>query len=235
MKRYYFKYKETTTTILTENSKYFKIAVKCILEARNKIERQILIQPEFLTSLEPIKCLGDDELIKDMCYAAKIANVGPMASVAGTIASYAVRRMVEAGAKVAVIDNGGDIAIVSNRPLIVGIYPSDFALIIESDGFYSICTSSGKLGHSISFGHADAATVLAENASIADALATALCNSIKNDTSKNELKVKLDKFYRKYRKFINGAIVIKDNLIGTVGRLPKITKADINLDLITRG
>ena len=39
-----------------------------------------------------------------------------------------------------------------------------------------ICTSSGTVGHSLSFGKADAVVVTAGSATLADAAATAICN-----------------------------------------------------------
>ena len=45
-----------------------------------------------------------------------------MASVAGIIAEYAVKAMISKGAKHAIVDNGGDIAIFSDKKINVGIY-----------------------------------------------------------------------------------------------------------------
>ncbi|NTU49126.1 MAG: UPF0280 family protein [Syntrophobacteraceae bacterium] len=42
-----------------------------------------------------------------------------------------------------------------------------------------ICTSSGTIGHSLSFGKADAVTVVARDATVSDAAATALGNLVK--------------------------------------------------------
>jgi ApbE superfamily uncharacterized protein (UPF0280 family) len=46
-------------------------------------------------------------------------------------------------------------------------------------GALSICTSSGTVGPSLSFGHADAAVVVAEDACLADGCATRLGNELK--------------------------------------------------------
>ena len=43
-----------------------------------------------------------------------------------------------------------------------------------------VCTSSGTVGHSLSFGKADAVCVLAESCTIADAAATAIGNLIQS-------------------------------------------------------
>ena len=51
-------------------------------------------------------------------------------------------------------------------------------ITIEGPGHFGICTSSGTFGHSLSFGRADACTVVARSAALADAIATATCNTV---------------------------------------------------------
>ncbi len=233
MKRYRFKYKETVVSILSEDERYFKVAVEAILEARSEIEEYIMLHPEFLISYEPLNCRGGD-VITRMCRAAEIAGVGPMAAVAGTIASYAVERMIEEGAELAIVDNGGDIAIHSDREILVGIYPSEFAFRVQPVDFLAICTSSGKIGHSVSFGYADAATVIAGDASIADAIATALGNEI-GDFDEEELKKVVSNFYSRFSEFVDGIFVLKDGLVGVAGNTPEIVIAKSDASIITRG
>ncbi len=233
MKRFKFQYKETIVTILTESEEFYKIAVNAILEARSEIESYIFHNPDFFTSYEPIDCSGS-EIINRMCRASEIAGVGPMAAVAGTIASYAVEKMIEAGAKLAVVDNGGDIVIHSDRELLIGIYPSSLAFKVPPVDYLAICTSSGKIGHSVSFGKADAATVISRDGIVADALATALGNTI-GDFGKDELERTVSEFYKKYSKFVEGILVIKDDLIAMAGNLPAIVSAKSGENLITKG
>ncbi len=89
-----------------------------------------------------------------------------MSAVAGVIAKFAVEAMMEAGATYAVVDNGGDISILNDQPVLVGIYAGaspirDLAFEVPSRAKpLGICTSSGTVGPSISFGCADAATVI---------------------------------------------------------------------------
>lgn len=236
MRRFKFSYKETITTILTESEEFYEIAVKAILEARSEVEKYIKMNPYFLVSYEPINCPNCSKkgIVLKMCRAGRIANVGPMASVAGAIAQFAVDRMVEAGAKIAVIDNGGDIAIHTDRELKVGIYPAKIALLIPPTDKIAICTSSGKIGHSVSFGWADAATIIANDASIADAFATALGNAIEEDFSEEDIKRVLSDFYSKNKEFIRGAIVVKDGNMAFSGNIPRILSANFNEELITK-
>ncbi|MDI9610633.1 MAG: UPF0280 family protein [Archaeoglobales archaeon] len=235
MKKFNFSYKETITTIITDNEDFYEIAVKAILDARSEIEEYISLNPYFLISYEPLNCgsCSGREIVRKMCYSAKLANVGPMASVAGAIAQFAVDKMVEAGANVAVVDNGGDIAIHTDREIKVGIYPSKIALLIPPTDKIAICTSSGKIGPSVSFGWADAATIVADDACIADAFATALGNIIEG-SNRDEIEKRLAEFYSKNRTFIKGAVVVKDEIIAISGKIPKLLIADFSEDLITK-
>lgn len=229
-KRFKFVYKETITTILAEDEKFYEIAVKAILEARSEIETYAMLNPIFLISYEPIECNASG-VVRKMCDSAKLANVGPMAAVAGAIADHAVESMIKTDAKFAVVDNGGDIAIYTDRELRVGIYPTNLAFVIPAGEKIGICTSSGKIGPSVSFGFADCATVIAKNACIADAFATALGNRIKEGVDVE--KVVRD-FYKENREHIIGLVVVKDDLIAFAGRIPRIEESKVNPDLITK-
>ena len=72
-----------------------------------------------------------------------------------------------------------------NTSLQVGIYAGkDFSLnlaleVKPRNKPLGICTSSGTVGHSFSYGKADAAVVISENIVLADAAATAVGNLIK--------------------------------------------------------
>ncbi len=234
-RRFRFKLKETIVTILAEDEKFYRIAVEAILEARKEIEDMIKKDPFFYATLEPMDC--DGEIVGRMCRASKLANVGPMAAVAGVIAQYAVEKMVESGANFAVVDNGGDIAMFLDRPITVGVftYSTELCFEVKEEGFYAVCTSSGTIGHSISFGFADAATIFARDACVADAFATALGNTIKQDFGKREIEETLRKFWNHAKDHIDGALVIKGDVIGFAGKIPELTKAKLKPELITRG
>jgi len=231
-KKYKFKHKETIVTILAEDDKFYEIAVNAILEARKKIELYIKRDPFFYVTLEPYDCKG--EIVERMCKASNLAGVGPMATVAGVIAQYAVEKMVDAGARFAVIENGGDIAMYIDRPIVVGLYTYSLTLglKIEKTGFYAVCTSSGTIGHSISFGFADAATIFARDACIADAFATVLGNMIKDDFKKEDILRTLKNFWEKSKNYIDGALVVKDDIIGFVGDVPKFVNAKVKFDIM---
>ena len=75
-----------------------------------------------------------------------------------------------------------------------------------------ICTSSGTVGHSLSYGKADAAVVIHRDASIADACATALGNRVKtSEDIENALS------YINKVPDIQGALVIVGEVLGAIG------------------
>jgi len=112
-------------------------------------------------------------------------GVGPMAAVAGAIAEMVGRELLNFSSEV-IVENGGDIFLCHKKMRHIGIYAGDsplsgkLALEIEpEDTPLGVCTSSGTVGHSLSFGKADAAIVLSPSAALADAAATAVGNMVK--------------------------------------------------------
>ncbi|MDD2665956.1 MAG: UPF0280 family protein [Methanocellales archaeon] len=227
-----FQLKETLVTI-TADEKYIELAKEVIREHRGHLERYILSDPFFQVTLEPYQAPKNvPEVVKRMCDAGNAAGVGPMAAVAGTLAELTVEAMMQKGAKHVIVDNGGDIALVNEIPVNVGIYTGespikDLALQIEPrDSMIGICTSSGRVGHSISFGNSDAVTVVSSSAALADATATALGNKI---TSKKDLDTSFEGI-----KNIDGALIIYGDSMAKWGKLPKIVKMSVGPELITR-
>ncbi len=156
---------------------------------RHTIETYCRTHPRFATSLEPQE--ADDcapQIIKEMASAAWIAGVGPLAAVAGAIAGAVGTDLLKYSDEV-VVENGGDIFVATRTGMTVGLYAGQSILtgriglaIDPSDTPLGICTSSSTFGHSLSFGRADACTILARSATLADAMATALCNQIRSIT-----------------------------------------------------
>lgn len=190
-----------------------------LTKLRREIESYILIDKNFMISLAPIDVLDyAPTIVKKMAKASSIMDVGPMAAVAGAIAEDVARGIANYSDTV-VVENGGDIFIINQERLTVGIYAGDSLLSmklgIELDAHpegISICTSSGTVGHSLSFGNADAVTVLAHNGSFADVSATALCNMVKD-----EVDVEQVLNYARNFKEIMGLIIIINNKIGIIG------------------
>jgi ApbE superfamily uncharacterized protein (UPF0280 family) len=160
-------------------------ATKLVLKYRHMLEGYIERYPLFLTSLQPVPT-GEDapQIVKAMSRAAETAGVGPMAAVAGAIAEFVGGELLAFSPEV-IVENGGDIYLKSLRERVVGVYAGESPLtsrigivIKAEDTPLGICTSSGTVGHSLSYGKADAVVVIAKSAVLADAAATAIGNLI---------------------------------------------------------
>jgi ApbE superfamily uncharacterized protein (UPF0280 family) len=232
----HFEVRQTAVTMIAE-MKYLAIGKEAIFEAREVIERFIAIDPLFRDTLEPYDEPDDAHpLIKRMCDAGRAAGVGPMAAVAGAIAEFSVRAMQKEGADHAVVDNGGDIALLLAEGCNIGIFslnPKFRGLGLHcqpSDTILGVCTSSGVIGPSISFGKAEVATVISRNVALADACATKLGNLISSD-DQGVIQDALDSVTS--IKGVEGALAIVGNSIGVKGDLPELVKVDFRDDVIT--
>lgn len=201
-----------------------KEALEAIRECRGCLEDYIRKQPEFLHSLEPVTPLaGAPAIVTDMCGAAKIAGVGPMAAVAGAVAKFVGMRLLEKSGEV-IVENGGDIYLCSRTDRRIGIYAGKSPLsgrlgirVRKEMSPCGICTSSGTVGHSLSFGKADAALVVSGDASLADACATALGNRVKTaEDVEDALEFIIGK------PGVTGALVIIGEVVGALGDIELI-------------
>lgn len=158
-----------------------------IRELRNQIMEAELRFPGFLRSLEPIAAQSENTLTGRMLTASSKAGVGPMAAVAGAVAQAVGEALCHAGCSRSIcVENGGDIYMDSDEDRTILIYAGmsplseKIGLRIRKEQFpLGICTSAGTVGHSLSFGKADAAVILAKDAALADAVATAAGNHLK--------------------------------------------------------
>ncbi|MDP3730570.1 MAG: UPF0280 family protein [Candidatus Omnitrophota bacterium] len=187
-----FEVKERETDLLISASKNLEAASReAILNYRQDIELYIKAHRDFFTSLEPIDVDGDaPKIVKAMADAGKKASVGPMAAVAGAIAEFAGRDLLAYTDEV-IVENGGDIFVKTKVRRILGVYagensPFSGRLALEispSDMGTGVCTSSGTVSHSLSFGKADAVLIVSNNTALADAVATAAGNAVKGPGS----------------------------------------------------
>ncbi|WP_048162359.1 UPF0280 family protein [Methanosarcina sp. 1.H.A.2.2] len=233
----HFQLKETIVTIAADDQAHIEAAKTAIEVHRAALETYILSDPYFQITLEPYACPKNaPEVVRRMVKAGNTMGIGPMSAVAGTISALAVEAMVKAGAKYAIVDNGGDIALINDRPVVVGIYAGqspikNLGLIFEPrDSITGICTSAGTVGPSISFGMADAAAIFSDDVSLADAAATALGNEVGIGKESIEAAFKAVKDVPG----IKGALVIQGEYIGMWGKVPKITRADVRHEYITK-
>jgi len=161
-------------------------ALKLVSKYRDILERYIELHPTFLTSLEPLPVdRSAPHIIKMMAVSANRVGTGPMAGVAGAIAEFVGTGLLAFSPEI-IVENGGDIYLKSLKKRRIGIYAGKSPLtgkigleINEEDTPLGICTSSGTVGHSLSYGKADAVIVTSKSAILADAAATAIGNLIK--------------------------------------------------------
>ncbi|MCL7416070.1 MAG: UPF0280 family protein [ANME-2 cluster archaeon] len=235
--RVHYRLKETIVTIGAEDEHYIEIAKEAISTQRSLLEAYIKSDTFFKVTLEPYDVpVSAPNIAHRMADACRAVGIGPMGAVAGTIAAFAVEAMLDEGAGYAFVDNGGDIALVTDRPLVLGIYAGeasikDLALEVQSkDTILGICTSSGTVGPSISFGSADAALVVSSNVSLADAAATALGNAVVDEGN-------LEEAFDVVRDIdgIQGALVVKGDRFAVWGEMPRVVRAKMKPDFITRG
>jgi len=160
-------------------------AYEALKTARTELEDYITKHDEFLHSLDPVTMHGDEgEISAIMCRASASAGVGPMAAVAGAIAEAVGRELLNYSEEV-IVENGGDLWMKLVKPAVIGIYVNNIYFkdnigikINPDETPCGVCTSTSKLGHSLSFGRADSVTIIAETGALADAVATAVCNMV---------------------------------------------------------
>ena len=220
-------FKESKLFLKIDGEKFFDIAHSSLLKNRAELEEYIAMHPIFQSTLEPLEVGMDSALVvRLMAEAARKTGVGPMAAVAGALAELMLGKVSRAGCRFAIIENGGDIAMKVDRPAKVVIYAGSSPFsgrigfeVMPEDTPIGICTSSGTVGHSISFGNADAAVALADGAALADAAATAIGNTVKTvrDVKKG---VEFAKTLP-----IRGAVVIKGDRVAAWGKVPRIVKS----------
>jgi len=219
-----FTYREAVFRICCEK---FDAVTAEIVHQRRVLEEYISRHPEFSRSLEPLELLdGAPEVAQGMGRAAKLVGVGPMAAVAGAMAQFAGLAAIDAGASEVIVDNGGDIYIRAVEPVIIGLktgtssLSENLAFSLQADDTpISICSSSGKMGHSMSLGDCDLATVAAKDAALADAAATQAANLVR---TVDDIDPALEKISAV--EGIDGVLIIKGDRVGLAGKLPPLVK-----------
>jgi len=196
-------------------------AYKLVLKYRSMLEGYIKRNPPFLTSLEPLT-VGEDapRIVKEMARSASRVGVGPMAAVAGAIAEFVGNDLLAFSREV-IVENGGDIFLKSLKKRMIGIYAGKSPLtgrigleISGEDTPLGICTSSGTVGHSLSYGKADAVIVVSPSTTLADAAATAIGNLIVQPSDiPNGVEL------AKSIGGLKGVVIIQDDKIGLWGEV----------------
>jgi len=201
-------------------------ATNLVKKYRREIEDFIKAFPEFKKSLVPLD-IGLENcppIVEEMLKASSMVGVGPMAAVAGGIAEMVGKSLIKYSPEI-IVENGGDVFINSRTSKKIGVFAGrspfsgKLALQVEPEEMpLGVCTSSGTIGPSLSFGKADAVVVVSKNTFLADAAATALGNMVKRPedvASVLEWGIKIPG--------IQGIVVIIRDRLGIAGDL-KIVK-----------
>jgi len=196
-------------------------ATDSILKYRAQIEDYIERVPGFKESLIPLPSDSfAPKIVREMLTAAERSGVGPMAAVAGAMAECVGRDLLAYSPEV-LVENGGDLFVSVDRDIVVGVLAGESPLsgrlalkIHAKETPIGICTSSGTVGHSLSFGTSDAVTILAKSAALADAAATSVGNLISG-------KEAIGKGLQRAREIdgVLGALIIKDDKLGAWGNV----------------
>jgi hypothetical protein len=224
--------------IIVDDASFIRIAQEELELSRSLVEAYIDKHPEFLSALVPIPISPDaPHIVNTMAEGTIPAKVGPMAAVAGTISEYVARRLIAAGSKTAVVENGGDIFAIASEPVTIGIYAGHTPLadklafrLDKHNTPLSICSSS-KMGHSLSFGDCDLACVFSKSGSLADGVATAVGNRVK---IVSDIQPALE--WAKAIPGVDGVIIVKDDRIGLIGSVPELVASKDRLlkDKVTK-
>lgn len=217
--------KETVCTLIADKQQAIKVAEETIIRHRKQLESYIKAHVDFLYALKPLKIVDGPEIVRLMASASAKAGVGPMASVAGALADLAVDAMITCGAKTAVVENGGEVAAVAETQvdvaLLAGDSPLSGRLGFRVEKFPAgIATSSGVYGHALNFGEAEAVTVFAKNASLADAAATAVCNVVRGDNHERAIRRGVEKAWS--IEGVEGVLIIYRGKVALAGEVPKL-------------
>jgi ApbE superfamily uncharacterized protein (UPF0280 family) len=218
-----------TDLLIRAKGKLEAQALAATKKYRADLEQYIISHPAFAVSLEPLSVEKHaPSIVKEMADAAQKAGVGPMAAVAGAIAERVGRELLDFSDEV-IVENGGDIFMKTARERLIGVYAGESKLtgkiafaIQPEETPLGICTSSGTVGHSLSFGKADAVIVFSPSTSLADAAATAIGNLV---ISAEDIQKALD--FAQDIGGIKGVAIIKDNHVGIYGQ---IRLADVEPD-----
>ena len=203
------------------------LAYERLLHYRTQLAAFLRRYPDWGRSLIPVAAADypfAPVLVRQMMAAAGLAGVGPMAAVAGALAE-AVGRDLSGDSIGVVVENGGDIFLTGRSEYRLAIFAGSSPLsgrlgikLVNSFPFScGVCTSSGRVGHSLSLGRADAVTIVAENAALADAVATAMANQVRE-------KIDLTKVVEQALAIagIIGAVAVMDDNLAAGGQLELI-------------
>ncbi|MBO7619698.1 MAG: hypothetical protein J6T06_04250, partial [Victivallales bacterium] len=142
------------------------------------------------------------------------------------IAQCAAEAAVNEGDDDVIVENGGDIFMVVSNPLSIGIHAgpkspfNGLAFRVEPDDTpLAICSSSSMMGHSMSMGACDLATVVAKDAALADAAATLAANLVATPEDLEPTAARILAVQG-----VLGVLLVKSDRMAIQGTLPELVR-----------
>lgn len=218
-------FKETDLWIGIDKASYraeiSAFAARRIKTLRDEMDAYLCKDPNYLTALVPYDAASTAPvLLREMSAVARQSGIGPMSAVAGAVAARVARDIKEQfGVKEIIVENGGDIYADIQETIDMAVFAGESPLS-EKVGFaigadyapLGICTSSGTVGPSLSFGKADAVMIICKDCALADTYATAFANQIQTTEDIVPCMEKIQEVNE-----ILGALCIKEDKIGIAG------------------
>jgi len=192
-----------------------------VRRVRRDIELYAAAHAGFVESLEPLAAdAGAPGPVQRMCEAGAAYGVGPMAAVAGAVAEWVGLALLGRTRQV-IVENGGDVFFATDEPPVFGLYAGEASPFTGRVRFApremtrgGVCTSSGTVGHSLSFGGADAVVAVSGDTVQADAAATAIGNTIR---SARDVQAAAEA--EQERRRLDGVLIALDDALGVWGAI----------------
>lgn len=225
-KHFVVKYKETDLWIGVDRNSFHKDMLtftdRLIRRIRIEMEAYLENDPGYAKSLMPYPASPDAPFIfRQMSAVAGKSGIGPMSAVAGAVACKVGESLkAEFETQEVVVENGGDIYTDISEDIDIAVFAGNSPLSekvgLHIEATYAplgICTSSGTVGPSLSFGKADAVMIICHDPLLADTYATAFANTVQTTADINPCLEKI-----KATEDILAAMVIKDDKLGICGK-----------------
>lgn len=194
-----------------------EVALEKLKSIRDELEAYVAQDAFFKKSLKPYEVQENaPEMAKQMATAAGKAGVGPMAAVAGMFSELIGKTLLENfSITELVVENGGDIYLKLQNSLIISIFAGESPLsgmvgleVLAEQTPLGICTSSGTVGPSRSFGKADAVMIACRETPLADAFATGFGNLIKKPTDVEKVLKRTER----HEEIISAVLICEDQI-----------------------
>lgn len=220
------KYKETDLWVGVDRTSWQagieKFTQRYIRSLREEMDSWISKNPGYARALIPyIPSPDAPEIFREMARVAEKSGIGPMSAVAGAVAvktGQAIREKFNV--KEVIVENGGDIYADIAEDMDISVFAGSsplsgkVGLHVEAESApVGICTSSGTVGPSLSFGKADAVMIICRDAMLADTYATAFANCIH---TAGDIPDCIGRIREKEK--ILAAVAIKDDKVGICGK-----------------